>query len=192
MELGLGVFMLFRYKLLMRAKTSAGLLMYRFRNGDLEIFLAHPGGPFFARKDDGHWTIPKGEVNRGEDFLAAAIREFTEEVGKTPGGDYMPLGSIRQNRGKTVHGWAFEGEWEAERVLKSTLFEMEWPPMSGNRQRFPEVDRAQFFPLPQARKKIKPAQGAFIERLIQKLASRPPVEVPAPRELMAPVAEPKS
>ena len=165
----------------MRAKTSAGLLMYRFREGDLEVFLAHPGGPFFARKDDGHWTIPKGEINSGEEFLAAAIREFTEEVGKPPMpvGAYLPLGSIRQNRGKTVHGWAFEGDWETNRVLKSTLFEMEWPPASGHRQQFPEVDKAQFFALSVARKKIKLAQGAFIERLIEKLHPSPPAGNPS-------------
>lgn len=157
----------------MRTKTSAGLLMYRFRDGALEVFLAHPGGPFFARKDHGHWTIPKGEVHQGEELLAGAIREFGEEVGKPAFGEFIPLGSVRQNRGKTVHGWAFRGDWEPGRVLTTTFFEMEWPPLSGQRQSFPEIDKAEFFSLDQAWRKIKPAQWPFIERLREKLASHP-------------------
>lgn len=150
----------------MRTKTSAGLLMYRFRESGVEIFLAHPGGPFFARKDNGHWTIPKGEIEPGEDMLAAACREFLEEVGKPSQGPYTPLGSVRQNRGKTVYAWAFLGDWEEDREVSSTLFQMEWPPASGKIQKFPEVDRAGFFSLNQARTKIKGTQSPFIDRLL--------------------------
>lgn len=143
--------------------------MYRLRGGALEVFLAHPGGPFFARKDDGHWTIPKGEIETGEDLLAAAIREFEEETGVAPQGEYLELGSVRQNRGKIVHGWAFAGDWDETQPVRSQMFEMEWPPLSGRRQSFPEVDRAGFFGLDAARRKIKEAQRPFIDRLEAKL-----------------------
>ncbi|HVY70934.1 MAG TPA: NUDIX domain-containing protein [Verrucomicrobiae bacterium] len=155
-----------------RNKTSAGLLMFRVQNGSLEVFLAHPGGPFFACKDEGHWTIPKGEIEPGEDMLAAAVREFAEEIGIEPRGEYLELGSVRQNRTKTVHGWAFEGDWQADQLVRSNQFEMEWPPLSGKRQSFPEVDQAAFFSPDAARRKIKPTQTPFIDRLEAALQSR--------------------
>jgi predicted NUDIX family NTP pyrophosphohydrolase len=133
----------------------------------LEVFLAHPGGPFFARKDDGHWTIPKGEVESGEDLLATAIREFREEIGipLKSGLDFLPLGAIQQKGGKIVHAWAVEQDWNGEPPIRSNEFEMEWPPGSGQRQRFPEVDRAQFFPLAEARRKVKERQIPLLDEL---------------------------
>lgn len=146
-------------------KVSAGLLMYRVRGGQLEVFLAHPGGPFFAYRDDGHWTIPKGEIGPGEDLLATAQREFLEETGLEPRGDFIPLGSIRQEGGKTVHGWAFAGDWDESRPLKSNLFSMEWPPRSGKWVQVPEVDRVGFFAVSEAKRKLKEAQHPFLDRL---------------------------
>src|SRR6266567_5882368 len=144
----------------MRTKISAGLVMYRFKNGRLEIFLAHPGGPFFARKDAGHWTIPKGEIGPEEDYLATALREFKEEVciEIDPRSDFLDLGSIRQKGGKTVHAWAIEQDCDDRRPFQSNTFSMEWPPGSGQFQTFPEVDRAKFFPIDEARQKIKESQ----------------------------------
>src|SRR5882672_8881963 len=139
-------------------KISAGLLMYRVRGGELEVFLAHPGGPFFARKDDGHWTIPKGETGSGEDLLATAKREFREETGIEPQGEFTPLGSIQQKGGKIVHGWAFAGDRDGSLPLKSNTFTMEWPPRSGRMVQVPEIDRAEFFAIPEARRKLKEAQ----------------------------------
>ncbi|HEY0454881.1 MAG TPA: NUDIX domain-containing protein [Verrucomicrobiae bacterium] len=157
----------------MRAKVSAGLLLFRFRNGALEIFLAHPGGPFFARKDDGHWTIPKGEIEGDEDFLATAIRECKEEVciDIDPKAKFFDLGSIRQKGGKIVHAWGAELDLDKPPELKSNLFQMEWPPKSGKFDSFPEVDRAQFFPIQVARRKIKESQIPLIDRLESLLAS---------------------
>lgn len=151
----------------MRARVSAGLLLYRFHNGALEIFLAHPGGPFFAYKDDGHWTIPKGEIEANEDYLATAIRECKEEVciEVDPQGPFLDLGSIRQKGGKVVHAWGVEVDMEKPPLLKSNHFRMEWPPDSGKFQSFPEVDRAEFFPLAEAKRKIKETQIPFIDRL---------------------------
>lgn len=147
--------------------------MYRTRNGELEVFLAHPGGPFFEHKDRGHWTIPKGEIEPGEEHLATAIREFGEEVGLTvdPQSKFIPLGSIRQKGGKIVHAWGFEGDWEDGREVDSNLFECEWPPGSGETQRFPEVDRAQFFELTEARDIIKNTQIPLIDQLEAALRS---------------------
>jgi predicted NUDIX family NTP pyrophosphohydrolase len=153
-----------------QGKVSAGLLMYRIRAGQLEVFLAHPGGLFFKNKDDGHWSIPKGEIGPAEDQLDAAKREFEEEVGLAPGGDFIPLGAIQQKGGKIVHGWAFAGDWDESRVLQSNTFEMEWPPRSGRRQSFPEIDRVGFFTIPEARKKMKETQHPFLDRLREKLA----------------------
>jgi predicted NUDIX family NTP pyrophosphohydrolase len=151
------------------AKQSAGLLMYRRAEGGLEVFLAHPGGPFFARKDEGVWTIPKGEPNPDEDLLACAIREFAEETGIKPAAaSYRALGSVQQKGGKLVHCWAFEGAWSGEPV-RSNTFEMEWPPRSGRKQTFPEIDRAAFFPLAEAERKLLPAQCAFLQRLLDAL-----------------------
>jgi predicted NUDIX family NTP pyrophosphohydrolase len=148
-----------------KARISAGLLLYRLRAGRLEVFLAHPGGPLFQRKDDGYWSIPKGEVEAGEDRLAAAKREFAEEVGLEPHGEYLELGVIRQKGGKRVHAWAFAGDWEESRLLESNRFEMEWPPKSGQRCAFPEIDRVGFFGLEEARRKLKESQHPLLDRL---------------------------
>ena len=148
-----------------RTRISAGLLMYRLRAGRLEVFLAHPGGPLFQRKDEGYWSIPKGEVEAGEDLLAAAKREFAEEVGLEPHGEFLALEVVRQKGGKWVHAWAFAGDWEASRSLQSNLFEMEWPPGSGQHRAFPEIDRVGFFTLEEARRKLKESQHPFLDRL---------------------------
>lgn len=153
-------------------KTSAGLLMYRFAQGALEVLLAHPGGPFFRNKDDGAWTLPKGELEPGEEPLACARREFREETGIEPGAALLPLGEIRQRAGKRVLAWAFEGAWDGAGPPPSNTFELEWPPRSGRRMSFPEVDRLQFFGLEQARQKISPAQVELLERLVRALATR--------------------
>jgi predicted NUDIX family NTP pyrophosphohydrolase len=151
----------------MPPKVSAGLLMYRIRDGRVEIFLAHPGGPLFQKKDDGYWTIPKGEPPEGELLLDAANREFEEETGIHPNGRYIDLGSIRQKGGKIVYAWAFEGDRDPAQPIRSNTFEMQWPPHSGRVQLFPEVDRAQFFSLEEGRKKIKDAQWPLVERLLE-------------------------
>ena len=153
------------------AKLSAGLLMYRKAASGLEVFLAHPGGPFFAKKDDGVWTIPKGEPDPGEDLLHCARREFEEETGLAPEADeFVALGHVKQSNGKIVHAWAFEGAW-GERELRCNLVELEWPPRSGRKQTFPEIDRAAFFTIDAARRKLIPAQVAFVDRLIAKLSA---------------------
>jgi len=151
----------------LRSRISAGLLMFRRRNNELEVLLAHPGGPFFVRKDDGAWTIPKGETAPGEDLLTRAQIEFEEEVGFRPKNvrDYIELGSIIQKGGKTVHGWAFEGDLPEQFECKSNLFELEWPPRSGKREQFPEVDQACFFSDEVARRKLKSTQVPFLDRL---------------------------
>jgi len=147
-----------------RSRVSAGLLIFR-RNNIIQVLLAHPGGPFFARKDDGVWTIPKGEAGPGEDLLTRARIEVEEEIGIKPSGNWIPLGSIKQKGGKTVHAWAVEGDLPEQFELKSNLFEMEWPPRSGKLKEFPEIDRAEFFPEQIARLKINPAQIPFLDRL---------------------------
>jgi len=141
--------------------------MFRRRNNQLEVLLAHPGGPLFARKDDGIWTIPKGEAAPGEDLLTRAQIEFDEEVGFRAEnvGDWIELGSIKQKGGKIVHAWAFEGDLPESFVCKSNLFEMEWPPHSGKRKEFPEVDQACFFSEEDARRKIKSTQVPLLDRL---------------------------
>jgi predicted NUDIX family NTP pyrophosphohydrolase len=144
-------------------RISAGLLMYRLRNDQLQVFLAHPGGPLFARKDEGAWTIPKGEVEPGEDLLETAQREFEEETGMVAKGSFMPLKPVKQKGGKIVHAWAFEGDCEGMAV--SNMFTMEWPPGSGRKAEFPEIDRAEFFDVATAKRKIKAAQQALIEEL---------------------------
>jgi predicted NUDIX family NTP pyrophosphohydrolase len=153
-------------------QMSAGLLMYRVVGNQkvLEVLLVHPGGPYWKRKDDGVWTMPKGNVEPGEDVLAAAIREFTEETGLVADGPFVFLGEIRQRSGKRVHGWAFPGTCDPE-TIRSNSFEIEWPPKSGRRERFPEVDRAAFFTVAAARQKILPAEEPFLTRLSQELVS---------------------
>jgi predicted NUDIX family NTP pyrophosphohydrolase len=150
-----------------RSRISAGLLMFRRRNNECEVLLVHPGGPFFARKDDGAWTIPKGEAAPGEDLLTRAKIEFEEELGFRPENfrGWIELGWIKQKGGKTVHAWAFEGDLPESFELKSNLFEMEWPPRSGKLKQFPEIDRAEFFSEQVARRKINPAQVLFFDRL---------------------------
>ncbi|HMJ66915.1 MAG TPA: NUDIX domain-containing protein [Candidatus Binatia bacterium] len=154
------------------SRASAGLLMYRQRGQALEVLLAHPGGPFFKNKDDGHWTIPKGEIESEEEFLSTAIREFREEIGIDidPSAKLIDLGSIRQKGGKVVSAWAVEGDWPAGHHLRSNVFKMEWPPKSGKFQEFPEIDRAEFFPIESAKLKIKAAQIPFLDRLEAALA----------------------
>ena len=158
----------------MRSRISAGLVMYRLRDGRLEVFLAHPGGPFFANRDQGVWTIPKGELEPDEAHLATAIREFKEEVGIEidPQSDFIELGSIRQKGGKTVFAWGVEQHCLDPIECKSNVFKMEWPAGSGNWKSFPEVDRAQFFPLPEAKERIKDTQVPLLERLEQQLRER--------------------
>ncbi|MDE2019879.1 MAG: NUDIX domain-containing protein [Patescibacteria group bacterium] len=146
-------------------RISAGLLMYRRRTGMLEVLLVHPGGPFFAKKDLGDWSIPKGEVDGTDaDEFAAAKREFEEETGMKPEGRFISLGSITQAGGKVVHAWALEGDCDPANI-RSNTFKMEWPPRSGRVQEFPEVDRAAFFAMEMARQKIKPTQAEFLGRL---------------------------
>jgi predicted NUDIX family NTP pyrophosphohydrolase len=151
----------------MPPRISAGLLMYRLWESHIEIFLVHPGGPLYRNKDDGYWSIPKGEPPEGEQLLDAAIREFEEETGLKPAGHYIELGSIRQKGGKIVYGWAFEGDCDPDRPIRSNTFELQWPPHSGRFQHFPEVDRAQFFSLEEGRKKIKDTQWPLVERLLE-------------------------
>ena len=141
-------------------KTSAGLLMYRLRDGGLEVLLAHPGGPYWGRRG----SIPKGEIEPGEAPLAAARREFEEETGVTPRGPYLELPTVRQKAGKIVHAWAFEGDCDPSKI-RSNTFQMEFPPGSGRIAEFPEIDRAEFFSPEEARKRINPAQAALIEAL---------------------------
>ena len=148
------------------AKVSAGLLMWRRRDEVIEFLLAHPGGPYFARRDEGAWTIPKGAVEEGETPLQAARREFIEETGFDPGdGPFVELGTIRQRSGKIVHAWAFEGDADPA-LLESETFELEWPPRSGKRRKFPEIDRVAFFSAEVARVKMIAAQVPFIERAL--------------------------
>lgn len=153
------------------AKISAGLLMYRIVNGEPEFLLAHPGGPFWRNKDAGAWTIPKGEVQEGEELLAAAIREFQEETGCVPGGEFLPLKAIKQKSGKVVHAWAFEGNCDPSSIRSNTC-RMEWPPRSGRFITCPEIDRIAFFRLDAARVKANPAQVALLDELSSRIAQR--------------------
>ncbi|HZT68610.1 MAG TPA: NUDIX domain-containing protein [Terriglobia bacterium] len=151
-------------------KLSAGLLLYRVRSGRAEILLVHPGGPFWKNKDSGAWSLPKGEVSPGEDPLETARREFEEETGIHPEGEFVSLGEIKQKGGKIVRAWAFEGDCDPASI-KSNTFRMEWPPRSGKVQEFPEIDKAGFFTVTEARKKINPAQVALLdafERIIER------------------------
>lgn len=144
--------------------------MFRKRNGCHQVLLVHPGGPFFRNKDSGAWTIPKGEVMEDEDLLTRARLEFREELGiDPPVSDSIELGTVKQKGGKTVHAWAFEGNLPDNFVAASNTFAMEWPPRSGRTQEFPEIDRAEFFPIDEAKQKINPAQIQFLDRLIAHL-----------------------
>jgi predicted NUDIX family NTP pyrophosphohydrolase len=151
-----------------KAEISAGILVYRETNGTLEVLLAHPGGPFWARKDAGAWTIPKGLVEAGADLLATAQREFTEETGFAAEGPFVPLASVRQTSGKIVHAFASRGDFDAAKLI-SNMFEIEWPPRSGQRRQFPEVDRAAWFDLATAHEKLIVYQRPFLQELKAKL-----------------------
>ena len=164
-----------------RGNVSAGLLLYRRREGTLEVFLAHPGGPFWAGKETGAWTIPKGVVDPGEEPLAAARREFAEETGIRASGPFIPLGAIRQRSGKLVHAWAWEGDADPERVSSNTT-QSEWPRGSGRWLTFPEIDRCAWFDPATAREKINPAQAELIARLEAELAAPPAEGASAPNE----------
>lgn len=149
--------------------TSAGILLYRRREGRLELLLAHPGGPFWVTKDLGHWTIPKGEVEPGEDLLDVARREFAEETGhEITGAAFVSLGEIRQKSGKVVIAWGVEGDLDPA-TARSNTFTMEWPPNSGRQESFPEIDRVEWFAPTEARERLKAAQVPFIDRLVTTL-----------------------
>ena len=150
------------------ANESAGLLLFRRAAGGLEVFLAHPGGPFWKNRDAGAWTIPKGLVDEGEDALDAARREFEEETGIRPGGPFLPLGAVRQKAGKTVHAWAWEGDADPATVTSNEV-RTEWPRGSGRWLAFPEIDRCAWFDTAAAREKLNPAQAELIDRLIATL-----------------------
>ncbi len=147
-----------------KSRTSAGLLLYRWHDGQLQVLLAHPGGPFFQNKDDGAWSIPKGEVEPDEDLLEAAQREFEEETGVHPEGPFIALTPVKQKGGKIVHAWAFRGDCDPSSTF-SNPFTMEWPPKSGRQMEFPEIDRADFFDVAVAKTKIKAGQEPLIEEL---------------------------
>jgi len=151
--------------------VSSGILLFRFRGGALEVFLVHPGGPYWRSKDAGAWSIPKGLLEPGDDTLAAAKREFREETGVAPSGEFIALAPLRQRSGKMVHAWAVEGDIDAAAVT-SNVFSMEWPPRSGRMQEFPEVDRGGWFTLDEAREKMLPGQRGFLEQVRAIAASR--------------------
>jgi predicted NUDIX family NTP pyrophosphohydrolase len=152
----------------MALKKTAGMLLYRLRGSVLEVFLVHPGGPFWAKKDEGAWSIPKGEFVEDEEPLNAAKREFQEETGFSIDGQFMPLAPLKQRSGKLVYAWALEADCDAE-TIKSNLFSLEWPPRSGNRKEYPEVDRAGWFALEIAKRKIVPGQLGVLKELPQRL-----------------------
>ena len=153
-----------------RTEVSAGLLAFRRRNA-LEVLLAHPGGPFWAKKDEGAWTIPKGVAEGGADLLATAQREFTEETNLVAGGDFFALTAVKQKSGKLVHAWAFDADFDLS-VFASNTFEMEWPLRSGRRQSFPEIDRIAYFPVPIAMIKIIEYQRPLLAELQTLIGSR--------------------
>jgi predicted NUDIX family NTP pyrophosphohydrolase len=150
------------------AKKSAGLVMYRFRGSKLEVFLVHPGGPFWSKKDEGAWSIPKGEYTEDEDPFEVAKREFKEETSYQAEGNFMPLSPIRQPSRKVITAWAFEGNCDSSEITSNT-FAMEWPPRSGRQAEFPEVDRAAWFSVIMAKRKLLKGQLGFIEQLCEKL-----------------------
>ena len=170
-------------------RVSGGILLYRRTDGDLQVLLAHPGGPYFKDREAGHWTIPKGEPDPDEAMLDAAVREFLEETGvPLPVGMRLELGSITQKGGKVVHAWAVEGDLDPE-VAHSNVFEVEWPPRSGRMQSFPEIDRVAWFDTTEARRRIKEAQALLIDRLEATLAGGPDGAISAqdaPRDASGP------
>ncbi len=149
------------------AKVSAGILLYRLSANGPEVFLVHPGGPFWAKRDLGAWSVPKGEVDGDEDMLEAAKREFREETGAQIEGSFIELAPVRQPSGKVVHAWAIEGDADASSITSNT-FSIEWPPHSGESREFPEVDRAEWFTLAEARDKLLPGQRPLLDELIRK------------------------
>lgn len=151
--------------------VSAGIMLFRRAGGAVEVLLVHPGGPFWAKRDLGAWSVPKGEVEEGEEARAGALRELGEELGSDCGltaGELVELGSVRQKGGKVVHCWAAERDFDPAE-LRSATFEMEWPPRSGRRREFPEVDRAEWFGVEEARRRINPAQTELLDRLLATL-----------------------
>jgi predicted NUDIX family NTP pyrophosphohydrolase len=152
-------------------KRSAGLLLFRRPSRGLEVLLVHPGGPFWARKDLGAWSVPKGEYGDTEDPRAVALREFEEETGARPHGELLPLGQVTQPGRKVVIAWATEGDFDPHSLVSNT-FELEWPPRSGRKRSFPEVDRAEWFSIEDARRRILPGQRDFIERLVATLGAQ--------------------
>jgi len=152
-------------------RLSAGLLMYRIKDGAIQVLLAHPGGPYYAKKDDESRSIPKGEPGPDEDLFLTAQREFEEETGLKPAGPFVALQPVKQKGGKVVHAWAFEGDCDPT-TIRSNSFPMEWPPKSGQQKQFPEIDRAEFFDLATARRKIKSGQVGLIDELEMILSRR--------------------
>ena len=152
------------------SQQSAGILLYRLNQASIEVLLVHPGGPFWIKKDSGAWSIPKGEFSTTEDPLTAAKREFEEETGSPISGEFIQLHPIRQKSGKIIQAWAIEGNIDAEHITSNT-FELEWPPKSGKKQQFPEVDKASWFTVPVAKQKIIQSQVLLIDQLIDKLES---------------------
>ena len=161
----------------MAKKSTAGLLLYR-RHNELEVFLIHPGGPFWTKKDVGAWSLPKGEICQGEQPLEAAKREFAEETGFSIAGEFHPLEPLKQPGGKLVYAWAIEGDCDPAQ-LKSNLFSLEWPPKSGKTQEFPEVDRGAWFDISEARRRIRSAQAGFLDQLLALLRD---ADTPLPNE----------
>lgn len=155
----------------MTNRESAGLLLFRLRNADVEVLLGHPGGPYWTTRHEGAWSLPKGGILPGEDPLQGAIREFTEETGFTPEGPFIPLGSIVQRSGKTVHAWAFEGDCDPTRLV-SIMTQTEWPPRSRRMIDIPEFDRVAFFAIREARRLMNVAQAELLDRLIEKIELR--------------------
>ena len=152
----------------MKVKKSAGILLYRYQNEKLELFLAHPGGPFWKNKDQGAWSIPKGEYDDAEDPFAAALREFNEETGMTPKGEFIPLTPVKLRSGKIITAWACRQDIPITTIIRNT-FKMEWPPRSGKMQHFPEIDRVGWFRVDDAISKINPTQSGFLSELLAKL-----------------------
>jgi predicted NUDIX family NTP pyrophosphohydrolase len=155
----------------MAGKRSAGILLFRRRDPQIEVLLVHPGGPFWSKKDEGAWFIPKGELEEGEQPLAAALREFREELGSTPpNAEPLELGTVKNKSGKLIYAWALEGDFDLA-AFKSNTFTLEWPPRSGQMREFPEIDRAVFFSLPDAQPKLHQAELPLLERLRALLAA---------------------